>query len=533
MKTLNITKISIIVFFAFAVNLFANTPIGSISEMIGQGEAVSINGKSRTLSIGSPVYLNDTIKTTINNKIEILFIDGSTVSQGENGTLLIDAYMYNPKSRPENTARFKFIKGVFRVITDQITKLNPDRFTVETNSGNIGIRGCDLGFLVGEKTEAVYVFALHHADSVVVEQTANAGALKRKGKTTSTVIRKGDTAVYLSLDDGLGSYPITQEEAAMFESLTVVNQTKASKKAAKKAKAKSTEKEEKKKAAADKKKSTKSDAKLLDATEPQITTPIGNADFLKDSLQATPRVDENISADETEPEAAAPVINTPRNTPRDLTPSPVKEEPKIDVEPGETFPQVGSRKFSNKGGGKDWSWGVWSTETVDLVDGNEESSFFLETKVSGDKLTGSKFQDIANGSTLYDLTGSGDAAAAVTQDGKSRLLEGSSAIDVRVGKSINPSWGGDFSLQSKDGDSLSFNVNNGTINSNGKLGGNMSNYSLNAFGESKGSPSSKSISGNLVGPGTGSKPITGAIGTFDANHSDGTTVDGVFGSDLD
>ena len=96
-----------------------------------------------------------------------------------------------------------------------------------------------------------------------------------------------------------------------------------------------------------------------------------------------------------------------------------------------------------------------------------------------------------------------------------------------------PTWAGSFNLSNGNGDSLTFG-SVGTIQASGDLTGSRTTYNMMVSGSSfnGGSIAAENISGQLVGPGIGPTPVTGAVGDFMFDHGGGTLVNGVFGSDL-
>jgi len=150
-----------------------------------------------------------------------------------------------------------------------------------------------------------------------------------------------------------------------------------------------------------------------------------------------------------------------------------------------------------------------------------------------------QYQLIRNGANTYDLTGSGTAAALITDmvKGNKKFVQGSCGLDVLVGYGVKPAWNGSFNMSNSDSDSLSFNVNGGTILDDGRLtvitGNEVKNYSMQVNGvDFTPKPISwKMIEGRLVGPGGGQKP-TGAVGQFQFGHGTEAVVNGGFGTDL-
>ena len=146
----------------------SDTSIGSVVAIEGSATADGTDGAQRVLVLKSQIFMKDKVKTAENSKMQIMFSDNSLISQGANSELVIDEYVYNPKVKEENKASVGVVKGVFRMVTGKITKLNPEKFETRTKMATIGIRGCDLGFRVDDGKEDIYVIELHGDENVVI-----------------------------------------------------------------------------------------------------------------------------------------------------------------------------------------------------------------------------------------------------------------------------------------------------------------------------------------------------------------------------
>lgn len=81
--------------------------IGTIIEIEGTGTLLSADAGSYNKSLMSvelsaekfnlPVYMNDTIETGADSKAHILFIDDTEITLGENASLTIDEYIFDPE----------------------------------------------------------------------------------------------------------------------------------------------------------------------------------------------------------------------------------------------------------------------------------------------------------------------------------------------------------------------------------------------------------------------------------------------------
>jgi len=187
---------------AFASPAIAGEPVGQVVSLEGTA-TIARAGEALLLEPGAAVFLHDTIDTGSNSRVQVQLSDGSLVYVGERSAFTLSEYVFAPGSPYENNCLLTFIRGVFRVLTGKITRLNPERFLVKTARGEIGIRGCDLGFLLEGATDHVYVIDLHGVEGVVVRLADSDSALD---------VWEPMVAVRLSPTEGLSRRPLTQAD---------------------------------------------------------------------------------------------------------------------------------------------------------------------------------------------------------------------------------------------------------------------------------------------------------------------------------
>lgn len=95
-------------------------------------------GASRTLVIGTGVVYKEKIQTSPQGSTQILFPDQSTLNLGGNTSIVIDEYVYDPKTGTGSMAA-TLGRGVMRFVGGQIS--HTKGITVDTSVGNLGIRG--------------------------------------------------------------------------------------------------------------------------------------------------------------------------------------------------------------------------------------------------------------------------------------------------------------------------------------------------------------------------------------------------------
>ena len=176
-------------------------PVGSVVAVRGKVVAINVQGESRSLSIKSPLFLNDTVNTGKRGRLQVLFRDTSIVSLGADSIVKISEYAWDPDTdKAAITTEVK--EGVFRVMGGLISKKAPARFKTETPMATIGIRGSMYaGKVSGKGLEVVFEggkgIDLTNATGTVAITNAGFGlqirswnaAIPKPAKFTSKTIR--------------------------------------------------------------------------------------------------------------------------------------------------------------------------------------------------------------------------------------------------------------------------------------------------------------------------------------------------------
>jgi hypothetical protein len=120
--------------------------IGSVTE--STGVAVIKRGKE-TIAIakGTVVQTNDKIETK-NGKVKVVFKDDTAVTVTESSALVIDDFVYDPKSGSGKLG-LKAAAGTVRYVSGSIAK-DPKNVKINTPTAAITVRGTDFVMAVGE-----------------------------------------------------------------------------------------------------------------------------------------------------------------------------------------------------------------------------------------------------------------------------------------------------------------------------------------------------------------------------------------------
>ena len=149
-----LSKVLIIIFLTFTsvANASNKSFIGVIGAAIGDIK----NQNDESLSNGSKIFFGDTIISKSKSNAQILFLDQTVLTLGEETELTIDEFVYDPNS--QDGSFVSTVKtGTVKFITGQISKKNPDNLEVKVPAGTLGARGTEFVVLSESNNESTVV----------------------------------------------------------------------------------------------------------------------------------------------------------------------------------------------------------------------------------------------------------------------------------------------------------------------------------------------------------------------------------------
>ena len=157
MKKIVIIFLSIL--FSFNINSFASETLKIEKQLVGIIGAISgtVKTETRELKTGDKIYLNETIFSGANSGTQILLLDQSTFTVGEDSEVVMDTFIFDPATNDGKiVASVK--QGSLKVISGLISKKNPDSLTVEVPEGTLGSRGTEFQTMVSKgKTDTLLI----------------------------------------------------------------------------------------------------------------------------------------------------------------------------------------------------------------------------------------------------------------------------------------------------------------------------------------------------------------------------------------
>ena len=130
--------------------------VGSITNLTNAVPQIQREKTSLAAPKGTGVEMNDAIKTTA-GKADITFVDQTKVEVNENSKLVIDDFVYDPKSKSGGKLGLKFAQGTVRYASGAIAHNNPGAVNINTPAATIAVRGTDFTSTVDEFGESTII----------------------------------------------------------------------------------------------------------------------------------------------------------------------------------------------------------------------------------------------------------------------------------------------------------------------------------------------------------------------------------------
>jgi hypothetical protein len=129
--------------------------IGTVTEQINTPPSIQRNAQTLTGAKGTGVEMNDAIRTQ-SGKLGITFQDDTKVQINENSKLVIDDFVYDPKSKTGKLGA-KIALGTVRYASGQIAKNAPQNVALSTPTATVAVRGTDFTATVDELGQSTFV----------------------------------------------------------------------------------------------------------------------------------------------------------------------------------------------------------------------------------------------------------------------------------------------------------------------------------------------------------------------------------------
>jgi len=174
--------------------------VGKVTEQTGPTEIVRAR-KSISSAVNTAVEMNDTI-VTARSRAELTFDDATKVKITEQSKLIIDDFVYDPKSGTGKLA-MKVALGTARYASGQIAKNSPQQVAVTTPTASIAVRGTDFSMTVDELGRSL-IMLLPSCD----DKTCVTGAIEVSNEAGTVIMTQAYQATLVASVDRAPSSPV-------------------------------------------------------------------------------------------------------------------------------------------------------------------------------------------------------------------------------------------------------------------------------------------------------------------------------------
>ena len=173
--------------------LSAQAKLGDAAGVTGavQGQA-KLESPARQTTVdqvasGEDVVMGDAVSTLTKSRLQIMLLDQTAITMGENASLVIDEFVYDPENANSSMAA-SVTQGAFRLVTGGVARNNPEGTKVKLPSAVLTIRGtttegnCDsTGCIVVLSGTGDQNSAGKKPSQILIESDKGSKVLKRTG----------------------------------------------------------------------------------------------------------------------------------------------------------------------------------------------------------------------------------------------------------------------------------------------------------------------------------------------------------------
>lgn len=138
-----------------SISLSSYAEIGKVTELVNSPATIQRQKATLTASKGTGVEMNDAVRTA-SGKTQITFEDDTKVQVNENSKLVVDDFVYDPKSKSGKLGA-KIALGTVRYASGQIAKNSPQNVALNTPTATISVRGTDFTATVDELGQSTII----------------------------------------------------------------------------------------------------------------------------------------------------------------------------------------------------------------------------------------------------------------------------------------------------------------------------------------------------------------------------------------
>jgi len=173
----SISHVALVVALASSAGFARAEQIGTTTAVIPDAKSRPMGGGERLLTMGTSMTGNERITTGAAGRTQILFIDGSAINVGPSSSLVLDEYVFDPRTGSGKLA-VTLGKGAMRFVGGKISK--SETVTIATPVATVGIRG-GIATVDHSPESDVTTAGFHYGESMSVSARGVTSTTNRPG----------------------------------------------------------------------------------------------------------------------------------------------------------------------------------------------------------------------------------------------------------------------------------------------------------------------------------------------------------------
>ena len=109
--------------------------VGTVTKIENQAQI-----GTRNAAVGSPVFMNERLRTGANARLEVTFRDNSVLTLGEKANVVVDRYVFNPDKGSADVI-LNATQGALRFAGGKIEQMHQKNIVVNTPNAALAVRG--------------------------------------------------------------------------------------------------------------------------------------------------------------------------------------------------------------------------------------------------------------------------------------------------------------------------------------------------------------------------------------------------------
>src|SRR5262245_5117769 len=97
----------------------------------------------RNAAVGSPVFMNDRLRTGANARLQVTFRDNSVLTLGEQANVVVDRYVFDPE-QSKGEILLKSTQGALRFAGGKLKQMSDKKLGVTTPVAALAVRGTEF-----------------------------------------------------------------------------------------------------------------------------------------------------------------------------------------------------------------------------------------------------------------------------------------------------------------------------------------------------------------------------------------------------